>query len=53
MVWAVQIWVHGEWRTVAVNKSEERAGVNKVSASNVYDADARVKTFPSEREAWA
>lgn len=53
MVWAVQIWVHGEWRTTSVHMRQESVGEARVKTANAFGCMARVQTFHSQREAWA
>lgn len=52
MVYAVQIWIHRSWNTVAVYNDAGRADLNTVNASRVYDCDTRVQEFTSEADAW-
>lgn len=52
MVYAVQIWIHRSWNTVAVYNDAGRAEVNTQKASKELDCDTRVEKFASATDAW-
>lgn len=52
MVYAVQIWIHRSWNTVAVYNDEGRAEVNTQKASKEFDCRSRVEKFPDAKAAW-
>ncbi|AGC43275.1 hypothetical protein MYSTI_01945 [Myxococcus stipitatus DSM 14675] len=52
MVYAIQIRIHGSWRTVGTCNTLDKAEVSKVNASNSYDLPARIKECASEAAAW-
>jgi hypothetical protein len=52
-VHAIQIHVHGSWRTTSVTrKGAARAETLRIQTGNAYGCDTQVVEFPDEATAW-